>query len=88
VPKVTTEQMAADLRNLKIDLNDEVAVIRALQGLRYSAGDIVCCSAEATELAKRSKKNLASIVGDGLAMVAIGAVWLAWYCVLCPPVAS
>jgi len=84
MPKVTSEQMAADLRNLKVNLTDERAALRALQDLGYSAGDIIVCSAEAIALAKTSQKNLTSIVGDGLALIFAAGVWLAWYVVLCP----
>lgn len=84
MPKVTSEQMAADLRQLKVDLNDERATLRTLKDLGYSAGDIVVCSAEAVAIAKTSQKNLTSIVGDGLALIFAAGVWLAWYAVLCP----
>lgn len=80
-----TESMAADLRNLQIDLNDERAVIRALSSLRYLSGDIVACMDDAIKAARRSQKNLSSIVGDGAAAVCAIAAWLAWYVVLCPP---
>lgn len=78
------ERMAADLRNLKIDLDRDVAVVRALMALNYTAREIGDFGDDAVELAKASQKNLRSIVGDGAAFVFAVGVWLAWYCVLCP----
>jgi hypothetical protein len=78
------ERMAADLRNVKVDLNNERAVYSALQSLRYTAGEIITAGDDAIALAKSSTKNLLSIVGDGVAAIFAIGVWLAWYVVLCP----
>ncbi|WP_456722135.1 hypothetical protein [Bradyrhizobium sp. USDA 4350] len=76
--------MAADLRNLKIDLGDEREVVQALIQLRYSNEDVFDHMDEAIELARAAPKNLSSILFDGVAMIVAAGVLLAWYVVLCP----
>jgi hypothetical protein len=78
------EQMAADLRNLKVDLGDERDVVRALLSLRYRQGDVIACMDEAIEIARRAPKNLSSIMVDSVVAIFAVGVWLAWYVVLCP----
>lgn len=79
------ERMAADLRRVKVNLNDERAVFGALQAMRYTAGEILKHGDAAVALARPTQKNLLSIAGDAVAMAFAAAVLLAWYCVLCPP---
>lgn len=78
------QRMAADLRNVKVDLGDEREVIQVLIGLRYSNGDVFDHMDEAIELTRATPKNLSSIMLDGVAMIFAAGVLLAWYCVLCP----
>jgi hypothetical protein len=83
------ENMARFLRDLKVDLNDERAVIRTLSSLHFLQGDVVMFSDEAVKLARGAEAKPAppSIFGDSaLAIFAVG-IWLAWYIVLCPAVA-
>jgi hypothetical protein len=83
----TIESMARFLRDMKVDLNDERAVFRTLSTLHFLHGDIIAFSDEAVKLARGGATATRSIFGDGAAAVIAGAVWLAWYIVLCPPVA-
>jgi hypothetical protein len=82
------ESMAKFLRDLKVDLNDERAVFRALASLHFLHGDIVAFSDEAVKLARGEAvtPRPPSIIGDSVIAIFAGAVWLAWYLVLCPAV--
>jgi len=86
VTNPTVDSMARFLRDLKIDLNNERAVMRTLARLHFEQGDIFVYSDEAVKLARGDQPApaRASILGDGIIMIAAAAVWLAWYCVLSP----
>jgi hypothetical protein len=80
------ESMARFLRDLKVDLNNEREVFRTLAKLHFIHGDIVAYSDEAVALARRGGPSARSIFGDSAIAIFAGAVWLAWYAVLCPAV--
>jgi hypothetical protein len=77
--------MAKFLRELKVDLNDERAVMRTLQRLHFDQGDIVKYSDKAVDLARVEAPApfRTSIDGDGFVAIFAAAVWLAWYCLAC-----
>jgi hypothetical protein len=79
-------EMAAVLRAKEVDLGDERAVIRTLNAERFTSGEVMACMDDAVEKARvDSAPGLGARVGEALgAIVALG-VWVAGYCLLCPP---
>lgn len=84
----TVKRMAADLVAAGIDLGDERAVIVHLMNCGYSSGAIVTDMDAAIERARAGGVSIKEVLGDASGIVALIIVWLAWYCVLCPPGAA
>lgn len=81
----TVKRMAADLVAGGIDLGDERAVIIHLMNCGYSSGAVVTDMDAAIDRARSGGVSIKEVLGSASAMIAGIAVWLAWYCVLCPP---
>lgn len=79
-------RMAADLVAAGVDLGDERAVIIQLMNWGYSTRDITTDLDSAIERARSGGVPLSEILGSASAVIFAVGVWLAWYCVVCPPV--
>lgn len=79
------QEMASVLRSQNIDLGDERAVMVALTMNGFLSGDVVTFSDRAIEQARKDGVSLAEVLGDGVAGALAIGVWVAAYCIICPP---
>lgn len=84
----TVKRMAADLVAGGIDLGDERAVIVYLMHCGYSSGTVLTDMDAAIDRARSGGVSITEILGSASAAILAVGVWIAWYCVLCPPVAA
>ncbi len=77
--------MAKRLQADGVDLGDEGAAMQALEDAGYTATDIVLYVDQAIEIARGEGVPIAEVLGSGVGLIAGVAIWLAAYCILCPP---